>query len=194
MSWSVYKHTLPSGKVYIGITSLEPSQRWNNGFGYQKQIKFFKEIVSVGWNNIEHDILATNLSEKEAREMEREMIENAEGNSLNTQLHVGWRLHWKNTPIAEGDNDTRKRRFSEYADYWLDKAKYKGTVPFAWEIFTDYVELTYYTCEQNSMYVDVFRVVLPTNITYDGLYDFLTWKCDFSKSEHIRCEKLGEVG
>lgn len=30
----VYKHTTPCGKVYIGITSKTPSQRWQNGKGY----------------------------------------------------------------------------------------------------------------------------------------------------------------
>ena len=26
--WIVYKHTSPSGKVYIGITSNSPEKRW----------------------------------------------------------------------------------------------------------------------------------------------------------------------
>ena len=133
------------------------------------------------------------MSEKDAREMERVMIENERGNSLNTQLRVGWSQPWKNTPIADGDNADRKRRFSEYADYWLDRAKYRNTVPFTWEIFPDHLDMTYYTCEQNSMCLDIFRVNLPPNITYDQLYNYLTWKCDFSKAEHIRCEKLDDV-
>ena len=29
--YSVYKHTAPNGKVYIGITSRKPEYRWNNG-------------------------------------------------------------------------------------------------------------------------------------------------------------------
>lgn len=194
MAWSVYKHTLPDGRVYIGITSVEPTQRWNNGFGYECQRKFFKEIVSCGWDNIKHEVIRTGLSETDARKIEREMIEKEAANTLNTQLRVGFSLSCKNTPISEGDNATRKNRFSEYADYWLDKARYRDTVPFDWEIFPDCLKLTYYTCERNLLYVDEFKVIIPSNITYNELYNYLTWKCDFTRAEHIRCEKLGEVG
>lgn len=30
-AWIVYRHTSPSGKVYIGITSDLPKRRWGNG-------------------------------------------------------------------------------------------------------------------------------------------------------------------
>lgn len=30
MNYSVYKHTAPNGKIYIGITSMKPENRWNN--------------------------------------------------------------------------------------------------------------------------------------------------------------------
>lgn len=30
-NYCVYKHTSPSGKVYVGITKLKPKYRWNNG-------------------------------------------------------------------------------------------------------------------------------------------------------------------
>ena len=31
MKYCVYKHTSPSGKVYIGITRNDPIKRWQNG-------------------------------------------------------------------------------------------------------------------------------------------------------------------
>lgn len=31
--YSVYIHTLPNNKVYIGITSQKPKARWDNGRG-----------------------------------------------------------------------------------------------------------------------------------------------------------------
>lgn len=35
-SWLVYRHTSPSGKVYIGITSKSnPDYRWGRGKGYK---------------------------------------------------------------------------------------------------------------------------------------------------------------
>ena len=33
-SWTVYKHTFPDGKVYIGITGMKPEKRWSDGHGY----------------------------------------------------------------------------------------------------------------------------------------------------------------
>lgn len=35
-SYTVYKHTSPSGKVYIGITKKKPEYRWNHGRGYKE--------------------------------------------------------------------------------------------------------------------------------------------------------------
>ena len=35
-NYCVYKHTSPSGKVYVGITKLKPKYRWNNGKGYKR--------------------------------------------------------------------------------------------------------------------------------------------------------------
>lgn len=194
MGWSVYKHTLPNGKVYIGITSLPPEQRWNNGLGYQSQYKFFKEIVAYGWNNIGHEIVGTELNETDAREIERTMIAAEEGNSLNVQWHTGVSLDWLRTHIAEEDSVTRKKRFREFSDHWLEKVKYQDTVPFDWEINETYMDLTYYTCKGKVLYADGFRVILPPHITYNELYSYLTYKCDFTKADHIRCDKLGEVG
>ena len=73
----VYKHTnLQTGKIYIGITKHgeAPNKRWRNGFGYDYNEKFFPDIVAYGWNNFSHEILAKNLSEKEAFQIEKELI------------------------------------------------------------------------------------------------------------------------
>lgn len=72
-NYTVYKHTTPDSKVYIGITGNDVEVRWGNGFGYQAQ-DFFKAIVKHGWDNIKHEILATQLTKKEAEQMERDLI------------------------------------------------------------------------------------------------------------------------
>ena len=64
--YTVYKHTTPSGKIYIGITSNDPKYRWKNGYGYMNNKYFFNAIKKYGWNNISHEILFTGLSEEEA--------------------------------------------------------------------------------------------------------------------------------
>lgn len=71
--YTVYKHTTPSGKVYIGITSRDPKVRWANGHGYSNP--YFKAaIIKYGWDNIDHDILYTGLNKEEAESKERELI------------------------------------------------------------------------------------------------------------------------
>lgn len=71
--YTVYKHTCPNSKVYIGITQQVAEKRWLNGNGYKKQI-FYRAIKKYGWDNIKHEILYSNISEKEAKEKEIELI------------------------------------------------------------------------------------------------------------------------
>ena len=73
-NYSVYKHTTPSGKVYIGITSKPVEERWLNGRGYARNEHFFNAIKKYGWDNIEHRVLASGLSKEEASEVEKMYI------------------------------------------------------------------------------------------------------------------------
>ena len=72
----VYEHLFPNGKRYIGITSKNPKARWENGAGYDKERQpvVYNAIQKYGWNNIEHNILFTDLTEEEAKEKEKELI------------------------------------------------------------------------------------------------------------------------
>lgn len=80
----VYMHKFPNGKMYIGITSKVPEKRWQNGTGYDKnhQSVMYNAIQKYGWENVEHKILFDNLSEKEAKEKEIELIK-----KYNTFIH-----------------------------------------------------------------------------------------------------------
>ena len=75
-NYYVYKHTFPNGKVYIGITRQTPEKRWLNGFGYknQHQIVMYRAIQKYGWENIEHELLHSDITEKEAKDFERYYI------------------------------------------------------------------------------------------------------------------------
>lgn len=75
-TWTVYCHTNKiNNKKYIGITSQNPKDRWNNGKGYGKsQTYFYNAIQKYGWDNFEHDILYTNLNKDEACKKEIELI------------------------------------------------------------------------------------------------------------------------
>lgn len=70
----VYMHISPSGKKYIGITKQNPKRRWNSGNGYKNNDYFTKAIKKYGWNNFLHIILAENLTEEQAKEMEISLI------------------------------------------------------------------------------------------------------------------------
>ena len=40
----VYKHISPSNKIYIGMTAVQPEERWNNGWGYKGYTYSFEPI------------------------------------------------------------------------------------------------------------------------------------------------------
>lgn len=72
--FTVYKHTTPNGKVYIGITGRKCKYRWDNGRGYIQNRYFYSAIQKYGWDNINHEILFEDLTEEEAKKKEIELI------------------------------------------------------------------------------------------------------------------------
>lgn len=73
-TWTVYKHTSPSNKVYIGITKREPKIRWGNGNSYKRQPHFYNAIIKYGWKNFKHEVLYENLTEEQAKLLEISLI------------------------------------------------------------------------------------------------------------------------
>ena len=57
--YSIYVHTTPDGRKYVGSTSLEPKRRFHGGSLYRKHIRFYNAIKFFGWYNIEHQVLET---------------------------------------------------------------------------------------------------------------------------------------
>ena len=48
-SYTLYLHTnLSNNKKYVGITSLNPFQRWKNGLGYKKMNIFIELFKNMG--------------------------------------------------------------------------------------------------------------------------------------------------
>ena len=72
--YTVYMHTSPSGKKYIGITSLKPERRWAKGLGYSRCPYMSKAIEKYGFENFLHEILYINLTKEEAEQKEVELI------------------------------------------------------------------------------------------------------------------------
>ena len=73
--YSLYEHVFPNGKKYIGITT-DPKRRFaNSGKGYSNNDRMSKAIEKYGWENVQHNIIESGLSRKEAAVKERELIE-----------------------------------------------------------------------------------------------------------------------
>lgn len=72
--YKLYRHTSPSGKVYIGITcKKDVRRRWERGEGYRTQ-PFYNAIKKYGWENITHEVLYENLTANQAKKKEMELI------------------------------------------------------------------------------------------------------------------------
>lgn len=69
-------HVCPNGKRYIGITSKDPTVRWgNNGIRYKAHNEhFYNAIMKYGWDNIQHIIIASDVSKECACEIEKSLI------------------------------------------------------------------------------------------------------------------------
>ena len=81
----VYRHTGPTGKVYIGMTGQRPEARWGrDGRGYKSSKHFFSAILKHGWENFTHEIVEYGLTKAEAEALEIRLI--AEHNSTNREF------------------------------------------------------------------------------------------------------------
>ena len=74
MAYTVYVLRDRDGKVYVGVTSTPVEVRWNNGNGYRFCEALWEKIQSQGWDTIAKEIVATDLDEKSASELERALI------------------------------------------------------------------------------------------------------------------------
>lgn len=74
-NYTVYEHKNKiNNKRYIGITKQNPKNRWDNGNGYKEQTYFYRAIRKYGWDNFEHNILNTGISQEDAVELEKNYI------------------------------------------------------------------------------------------------------------------------
>lgn len=80
-NYTVYKHTTPNGKVYVGITCRIPQKRWKGGSGYRENEHFYRAVQKYGWENITHEILFEGLTKEDAFEKEIELIAKYQSNN-----------------------------------------------------------------------------------------------------------------
>ncbi len=71
-SWTLYCHmNKKNGKRYYGITCQQPEQRWLKGCGYAEHLPIGRAIRRYGWDNFEHIVIFNNLSERDAKMLEK---------------------------------------------------------------------------------------------------------------------------
>lgn len=119
MSYTVYKHTTPCQKVYIGITSQSVKKRWLNGLGYSHNDYFFKAIKKYGWGNIKHEVLFDGLTKEQATQKEIELIAKYKSN----QREYGYN-------ISSGGDGVNGYKHSEEALKKIKNLYIKGHTPW----------------------------------------------------------------
>ena len=94
-NYTIYKHTTPDGKVYIGITCNKLNRRWQNGLDYKNNRDFTNAISFYGWENITHDVLAKELPASLAEKLEDFYIEkyNSRNPEFGYNRHAGGKLN-----------------------------------------------------------------------------------------------------
>lgn len=104
--YCVYKHTSPSGKCYIGITSMNPPEkRWQNGHGYRSHKYFNNAIQKYGWNNFIHEILFDSLSKEDAEKKEIELISELKSADRN----YGYNISLGGSSVGKHSEETKRK-------------------------------------------------------------------------------------
>lgn len=104
MSYRVYKHTFPDGKIYVGMTKHTIKGRIN--IGYQHNPRMQNAVKTYGFRNTITEILADNLTYEEACEKECEFI--AKFNS--TDQNIGHNISYGGNKTYAGLKHTEEYR------------------------------------------------------------------------------------
>ena len=104
-NYTVYMHTFPNNKVYIGITKMNTQNRWLNGKGYKTSRKLNLAIQKYGWDNVEHKILYEKLTKEEAEQKEIELI--AKYDSTND--YYGYNIEKGGNHQGKMSNETKQK-------------------------------------------------------------------------------------
>lgn len=114
----LYKHTSPTGKVYIGITCQNPTARWRGGLGYRHNGHFFNAIMRYGWENFKHEILYEGMTRAEACQKEKELI--AEYRSTDERYGYNLTIGGDGCPGAVKTEEFRQGQSEKTRLLWCD--------------------------------------------------------------------------
>lgn len=189
-NWSVYKHTFPNGKVYIGITSGDPLKRWSGGHGYSGQRRMFSAIVKFGWDNVQHDIVAEGLSESEAHRIEQKMISEHDENDLYNVQYVVKDSDADdsiNAPIDERTHFWNIENLASDRQWYALREKLGGVDPMLVEFRRDKMIAHCYYANDGMLIVSKKEALFPDGgLTEDNFWD---WVEKSSVFKEIECNK-----
>lgn len=110
--WSIYKHTFPNGKCYIGLTKQSPEMRFKNGYGYDRCPLMKKAIEKYGWKSIITTWLHTNIPTiQEAGYLEQQAIKEHRSNE---------REYGYNLSSGGSGGATNKYNHEQVYQYWIE--------------------------------------------------------------------------
>ena len=124
--YTVYCHINKyNNKKYVGITSQKRlSRRFQNGQGYKHSTHFYNAINMYGWDNFDHIVLESNLSEEEAKAKEEQYISswNLTNNLFGYNITEGGehtsvkgRIPWnKGTKVSPEGCELMSKRMKDY--------------------------------------------------------------------------------
>lgn len=134
--YCVYRHISPNGKIYVGITSQKPENRWQAGNGYRGNLYFSRAIKKYGWENFKHEIIKENIPEKQAKEIEIELIKKYRSNERKFGYNIssggesksGTKISdWQKERIRQGNLnkvvsfETREKLRKASKKYWQNE-------------------------------------------------------------------------
>lgn len=81
----VYAHVTPNGMYYIGMSKIQPSERWRKS--NYKTSALVPHIEQYGWENIQHKVLIDGLTKEQAEAWEDRLIVALSMNGLCINKH-----------------------------------------------------------------------------------------------------------
>lgn len=135
-NYYIYKHTSPYGKVYIGMTCQEPIKRWKHGCGYANNHHFDSAIKKYGWDNFEHEVLFTGLTQNEASVKEQELIKKYKSNNPEFGYNISSGGYGGREGVPQSDeakrkvSEANKGRFAGEKNYFYNVHRCQEENPF----------------------------------------------------------------
>ena len=87
--YTVYAHINKiNNKIYIGQTKKKTNYRWSYGEGYNHNSIFYNDIQKYGWNNFEHEVVASGLTKEEAENFEKLLIKKLDTTNFDNGYNV----------------------------------------------------------------------------------------------------------